>query len=439
MNHALTSETSCSPTRRFVVTTLLVTLLGLLLRTLLLSSQPASLDDFGVGLTAINYIESGQLGPIMWNHPDLSYILVYCALKLFGPGVIGLKVLSVVFGALSVTFVALVARRITRDETIALLAAFLWAIDSLSIDMSRQAVHEIYQSFFPLVGVYLAYRFRESGRSLWLVGSGVVFGLGIATKWNGAFPLAVTCCWLGVIILSDRELLLGERYARSALVAAALLVIPVVIYVMTFIPWLGRGYSLTEWVGLQQSMYRETSIHTGYKGTIKGDSNPAVWFVLPVSWDDLFDNRDSMDSRADDPSGQETVTVLMGLTNPLVWLLVIPAIVLAVRRGFRGRDEGLCFLTALFLGTYLPLLIVALSRPVWVCTALSVMPFGVIAVAYLICTWLTPVTTRKNYFIVYLVLVVLVAVPLYFLATGKGLSMPIAGDYLRQRIETKGY
>jgi len=419
--------------------TILVTLLGLILRSLYLSSQPASLDDFGVGLTAINYMDSGQLGPVMWNHPDLCYILVYYSLKLFGPGVVGLKGLSVLFGTLSITFIALVARRITRDENIALLAAFLCAIDSLSIDMSRQAVHEIYQSFFPVVGIYLAYRFRESGRSLWLAGSGVAFGLGIATKWNGVFPLVVVCGWLILVIWWESGLLKKEKCARTAHIAAMLIVLPVLVYVLTFIPWMKHGHSLEEWGRLQQSMYRETATHMGYKGTVKGDSNPALWFIIPVSWDDLIPEVDTSNTGRGDSSDDNSITILMGLTNPLVWLLGIPAFIHAGRRAFLQRDEGLCLLTALFAATYGPLVMVSFSRPVWVCTALSVMPYVVIAVAYLLSTCCPSFEKRKKMFIAYLTLVVMFAGPLYLLAIGKGLKMPIAREYLQQRLETKGY
>ena len=68
-----------------------ITLLALFLNGFQLASQPVSHDDFDVALSAINYMESGQLGPTMWNHPCLRNILVYYALRAFGSGVLGVK------------------------------------------------------------------------------------------------------------------------------------------------------------------------------------------------------------------------------------------------------------------------------------------------------------------------------------------------------------
>ena len=61
----------------------LITLYALLLNGFQLASQPVSQDDFDVALSAINYMESGQLGPTMWNHPYLRNILVYYACLLY--------------------------------------------------------------------------------------------------------------------------------------------------------------------------------------------------------------------------------------------------------------------------------------------------------------------------------------------------------------------
>ena len=66
-----------------------ITLWALFLNGFQLSRQPVSEDDYYVALSAINYMESGQLGPTMWNHPCLRNILVYYALHMFGTGVLG--------------------------------------------------------------------------------------------------------------------------------------------------------------------------------------------------------------------------------------------------------------------------------------------------------------------------------------------------------------
>jgi 4-amino-4-deoxy-L-arabinose transferase-like glycosyltransferase len=416
----------------------LLTLLALLLNTILLTSQPVSHDDFDVALSAINYMESGQLGPTMWNHPCLRNILVYGALRLFGSGVLGVKGVSLLLGTLCTPLVGLVALKIFRDSRVALIAALLWACDALVIDFSRQGINDIYLAFFPLAAIYLAYRFRESGNQGWLLASGIGFGLGLASKWSGLFPLAVTFFLL--LVAGHREGgSAGERLARYARLGALLGIVPVLVDLLTFLPWFGRGYSLSEWPALQRAMFLETSQHQGYhpKQWNDTDNRAWKWFVLPSVFVDPFMNMDTPDGNPAGklPDFEQSVTVELGYANPLVWLLVWPALLLVIRRGIKERDEGCCYLAGLFLAAYLPL--VASLRPIWMNTALSVLPYAIMAVAFLVWSVAGRFPKRQLALGLYLGAVLLVASPLYLLAIGKGTKIPWLKEHLVEQYMTQ--
>ncbi|KAF0220987.1 MAG: hypothetical protein FD174_700 [Geobacteraceae bacterium] len=417
------------PCQRFHIHLGFITLLGFFLRTLLLPSQPVTWDDYSVGLTAINYMESGQLGPIMWNHPELGNILVYSALRLFGTGLVGLKGMSVIVGVLSITLVGLVSRQLLRNETMALLAALLWALDPLAIDMSRQAVHEIYMAFFPLAGIYCISRYRMGRNHWWLLAAGAGFGLGLASKWSVAFPLVVSLAFL----INDfrRKGASGVPVpARMLFAAVSLMVLPAVIYILTFIPWFGQGHSVGEWLELHKDMYVETKLHVGYEELSRRDHRAYEWFIRPVSWRDSTFNNDTGEPMVEAESGKYFID-LIGVGNPFVWFLVIPAVLYLVRKCVQRRDEGLMYAAALFLASYLPLAF-TYSRPIFVNAALSVMPFAMMAVAHLVVSTLCTTRARKRIFALYLALVVFATVPLYFLAIGKGAEFPFLRDYFLQ-------
>ncbi len=416
------------PSRFFIIATVAVSCWALLLRCFLLPSQPITTDDFSVGLTAINYMESGNLGPVMWNHPDLCNILVYGTLKCFGSGVWGLKIWSVLFGTLSVTFVALLGRRLLVNEAAALLAATLWSLDSLSIDLSRQAVHEVYQSFFPLAAIWLALNFRHTSRFRWLVAGGLLFGAGLACKWSALFPCVAT---VGLLLLDIRRSDdgVGGRLTRCAAITASLLIIPAVVYLLTFAPWFGRGYSLSEWFDLQKSMYRETKLHTGYTPVVNRDHSAHAWFIYPVAWQDLNLNVAETGTDASAMTVEKNVTVLLAVSNPLVWLLVLPGLIAVIRVGFRDRNREMLFLAVLFASAYLPL-VLTFSRPIFMNTALTVMPYGVMMVGYLVVTLTSATSQRKTALFAYLFTVLLLSVPLYLLAIGKGNESPLLQRYL---------
>ena len=408
-----------------------ISLWALFLNVFLLGSQPVSGDDLYVALSGINYMESGQLGPTMWNHPCLRNILVYFALKSCGTGVLGVKGVSLLLGTLCTPLLGLVAMRIFKEPRIALVAAFLWACDPLVIDFSRQGINDIYLAFFPLLGIYLAYRFRESGNPWWLLGSGVGFGLGLASKWSSLFPLVATTVFVLTAVHAENSDNAKERFIRYCHAAVMLLVVPALVYLITFLPWFGRGYALSEWPALQRSMFLETSQHAGYTAKLWDDRDNRAykWFVVPSVFVDPFLNMDRAGGGTSAPrSFEDSATVVLGVANPLVWLLVIPAVFFVFRKAVRERAEGAFYLTALFLISYLPL--VLSPRPIWLNTALSVLPYAVMAVACFVWSMVSGLKRQRLALAAYLTLVLLVALPLYPLAIGKGMRIPVMREYL---------
>jgi 4-amino-4-deoxy-L-arabinose transferase-like glycosyltransferase len=426
MNEAMTQ-------RKTVWLLALITLLALFLNCFQLAGQPVSEDDYYVALSAINYTESGQLGPTMWNHPYLRNIIVYVALRAFGTGVMGAKGVSLLLGTLCTPLIGLVAQRLFKNNRIALIAALLWACDALVIDFSRQGINDIYLAFFPLAAIYLFFRFRESGIQAWLLGSGICFGLGLASKWSALFPQLVTFTLLVVIIHRETKGVLQQRLARYCHAAALLLLVPLLVYLLTFIPWFSRGYSLTEWPALQRSMYLETSQHVGYKPKPWDDRDNRAykWFVVPSVFVDPFMNMDSPESGKTLPKFEDSATVVLGVANPLVWLLVLPALCFVLRRALRERDEGAWYLAGLFLITYLPF--VLSPRPIWMNTSLTVLPYAIMAVAGFV--WRLAGHFRRAQLVLalYLLAVLVVASPLYLLACGKGMRIPVMKEYLTEK------
>lgn len=412
-------------TRRFALGLALLGALSLLVNLVQIGRQPVSADDLSVALTAINYMENGQLGPTMWNHPCLRNILVYGALRLFGSGVAGVKGVSLVLGILCTPLVGLVARRIFRDGRIALVAAFLWTVDALAIEFTRQGINDIYLAFFPLAAIWMVYLFRDSGNHLWLLGGGILFGLGLASKLSALLPLAVTLALLAWLQFGENRGALRRVAAGWFQLGVFLLLVPALIYLTTFLPWFERGYSLCEWGDLQRSMLLETSQHVGYKPKPWHDTDNRAWkwFVTPSVFVDPFLNMDIVDPALEHPSVEDSTTVVLGYANPLVWLLVLPALLVALGRGIRERDEGRLYLAGLFLIAYLPL--VATWRPIWMNTALSVLPYAVMLVAGLVWGAAARLPRPRLALGGYLAAVALVAAPLYLLAIGKGMRIPV--------------
>jgi predicted membrane-bound dolichyl-phosphate-mannose-protein mannosyltransferase len=131
------------------------------------------------------------------------------------------RLAGIVFGAILVALVYLLAATMFGRRRIAILAAAFVAIDGMSFVMSRIAMNDIFVAVF-IVAAYLLFWQIWSGRwarSAWwaLPLVGVLIGLAAATKWVGFYAMA------GLIILVLARSPLG-RLALVGMVALAAVV-----------------------------------------------------------------------------------------------------------------------------------------------------------------------------------------------------------------------
>lgn len=383
-----------------------VLLLGLILRVWGLSGASLTGDEISSVISAKNYLHGGSVGPTMWNHPNLRNLLLGMTISSGLSSFWAVKGASLLLGMLTLFFLVLVTREVTGSPVAGLAAGLLLAMDPLHIDFSRQAIHEIYMACFSLAGVWLCLLFLRKRRLLPLLAAGVCFGLGISSKWEPVFPLAVMGCYLLLRIIFSADLSRRAKAAQALLVTGALVALPLTVYLLTYLPWFLHGKDLADWVMLQQEMFRETVRHAGYNAYNYTISYSATdWFIKPVEFVDVI-------------FGGDGVKILIGITNPAVWCLVLPAMAYFLYCGVRERRGENLLVAALFWASYIPFL--ATSRPIWAHSAFTVFCFGLIMLA----ATLTRLAVRSGEWrgIVagYLLLVMVISAPLYLLAIGKG-------------------
>lgn len=362
-----------------------VTALAAVLRWQGVGEQPPLLDEANTALTAMGYVGGGQTLPTMPHHPNLRNLLVFASLRLLGTGSVGLRFFSLLLGTLSVPLVGLVVRAITRRPVAAGLAAFLLAVDPLHIAFSRQAIQEAHVVFFVLLGTWIVLvvlgRLEPLERgatvaladSVLLLLAGVVFGLAIASKYQAVFPLAVC-----LALVAARAMRLRDG-GLAALVAASFVAVPVTVLALTDAPWFARGYDLADWAFMRSAVFERMSAKYVPTATeLNPDRAAWGWFLEPLPGYASFS------------TAEGKPFVVVGTSNPPVWLLVLPsAFLAAARRSLRGRTLPL---QALFWATYLPF--VATGRPIFFLTALAVAPFafGLVAAAL---EEIVPATRRR--------------------------------------------
>jgi len=409
----LTANRRESADRLFLLGLLVLTALGAGLRLYGVAQQPPLLDETNSAFTAENYLQHGLFGPTMPFHPNLRNLVLYASTRLAGTGAVGLRGPSLLMGTLTIPLLGLVLARLIRDHRAAMLAMFFLAVDPVHVTFSRQAIQEVHTTFLLLVGVWfflLAYdpdwRLMRPG---WLPAAGIAFGLSAASKAHGLFPLVVC---LGLALwLAGRS----RRTAEMTLVVSSLTALPFAVYLLTYWPWFRRGYRLSEWFPMQWAQFGEMIEHAGYTTSSMLDTRPWQWFLRPLMGYGNFTQVE----------GVPVITIAMG--NPLVWLLVLPASVYLFRR--QKHRFAVVVLQLLFWASYLPL---ALSgRPVWLLSAVAVLPFAF----GLVGLWLSRILPHRatHWLAAYLSAVLLVSLLLYPMAIGRawdyGYLRPLAARF----------
>lgn len=110
------------------------------------------------------------------------------------------RIASLLSGTLVVPLTFMLGFRMTRgNRSLALCAAFLVAIDFMSVTLSRISMLDMVLAFWMMAGWYCAWRSLEEswnrmpGRWHWATMSALAFGVATACKWNGLFGALGAC------------------------------------------------------------------------------------------------------------------------------------------------------------------------------------------------------------------------------------------------------
>src|SRR5687768_12212608 len=196
-------------------------------------------------------------------HPPLGKWLIGIGIRAFDFTPAGWRVAPLIAGTLSVAILYLLARRLLGSTLAASVAAGLLTFDFLHFVMSRTAMLDIFVVFFGLIAFLCLIYDRDRGNSVagsgrilqqlsdrrWLFTAGAAAGGAVASKWSGLYLLAAV--WLMAVLHGaagrgahrHRETLRRE----GALLVIALVMIPAIVYVTSYVGRLDGELFATPW------------------------------------------------------------------------------------------------------------------------------------------------------------------------------------------------
>jgi 4-amino-4-deoxy-L-arabinose transferase-like glycosyltransferase len=404
---------------------LLIFVAGFILRIYGISLQPPTDDEVGAASAAVNYLEHGLFGQVMWYHPPLRNIVVFISGKVFGGfSAWGLRGGSLLLGSFSVPLLGYLVYGLFGRRSAAYLAAFFLCIDPLHISLSREAFQETTTTFFIVAGVLSSYYGLRRDSFILCCISGALFGLASASKWNGLFPWAVSAAayYLAPWMLEEMK----ERrrpFSRLLTVLSAYVAVPFVLYTAVYIPWMMRGYSFPELLSLQMWLVKHQYYWKGTPYTEDILSHRAYqWFLWPVAWVDFVFHQ-----------GRSYLNIAVG--NYLVWVLTLPSLYYAVREWLRNKSYELGYVIIVFTASYLPLILT--TRSIWVFIATPVLLFAFTLSSYAVSSLMERKVIGYRTVAAYLFAAVILSSLLYPMATFRALEYewmkPVAELYSPHR------
>ena len=287
----------------------------------------------------------------------------------------GWRLMSAVFGSLTVPLMYLFARKLWPNRLFAITAGTLVCFDGMFFVQSRIGMIDIFPIFLIILS-YTVFLFHLDSRTereslVTLLLTGVALGLAVAAKWIALAALVSIVFFLvmrpvmrrvGLSLgqgdgawrwgLTDGPSLPGaarsSRYTPYALVA--FVAIPLVIYLASWIPFFTRGqfHTLADLVDYQKQAYI-------YHATLTA-THPygSPWFSWPFLYRPVAYYYEYQGLGVDQFSHHSLVAGMIDVGNPVIWWASIPAVLSLPYFVLRHRSWPAALIFVGFVTQYLP-------------------------------------------------------------------------------------
>jgi dolichyl-phosphate-mannose-protein mannosyltransferase len=310
------------------------------------------------------------------EHPPLAKLLVAASIGILGDNPFGWRIPSVVFGTVSILLMYGIARRVSADVYVGLVAAALLAFDNLAFVHSRIFTLDIFQFAFMLLGMY----WYVSGRPIL---AGIGFALAALCKIGGVFGLFAITVYEVLLLIGGGRPLLDRAYAAARRLARMILA-----FLLVFLLLLGLLDRL--WVGYSQPFEHVHRIIT-YGAALRRPSGPSGIESYPWQWlwndtEIPYIKLEQQVKRGEEIIENRPIVLFLGAMNPYVlqlWPLGLAFVAWEWWRRRPGARLGALAL-AWFVMTYAPFLAASLigQRISYLFYFLPTLPAVVLAGSY---------------------------------------------------------
>ena len=400
-------------------------------------------DEIYHARTAYEFIHG--LDVYEWTHPPLGKIFISLGIRLFGMTPFGWRIAGVMFGILMLPFMYLFAKKITLRTDISFVTCVIFAFDFMHFTQTRIATIDVYITFFVLLMYFFMYSYYKVSfydttikkTFVPLLLCGVSFGLGVACKWTGIYAGAGLCViFFLTLIKRYREFLFAKEnpdFENSTYICSVFLkntfktllfcilsfiIIPVIIYVLSYIPYL-----MSEGGGLGEIIKNQRDMFIYHSKTVLSSTHPysSMWYEWIIMKRPIWYY-----------SGEISESLKEGISafgNPLVWYPSIATLIFMLFRSVIKKDKIAIFISIGYLAQLIPWVFV--DRVVFIYHYFPSTVFMVLSIGYTLHILTSRFKKLKLLPYLYAVFVVLMFVAFYPVLSGMAVNPRYVYNYLK--------
>jgi len=270
------------------------------------------------------------------THPPMGKNFIALGIRAFGMTPFGWRFPGTLAGILMIPLMYVFGLLMFRSNFWATFTAFIFTFDFMPFVQTRIATIDSYVTLFILASYLCMYAYCKDRRLIYLAGSGLFIGLAISVKWQGLYA-ALGLPFIFFPVLYD----LYRKNKKQAYITFAscfgfFVAIPLVVYLLSYIPFVQDRDFLPTVIANQQHMF---SYHSELLETHPFASR---WWEWPLVIRPIFYYANTIDGLRQGISS---------FGNPAVWWFGIFATFCAM---LNWRDKDSQFLLIAYAAQFLP-------------------------------------------------------------------------------------
>jgi len=301
--------------------------------------------------TAEDYLSGRE--PFEKTHPPLGKLLISAGISVFGFNPFGWRIMGVLFATFMLPTMYLLGKEIIGSWLGGLFSSILLMLDFMHFTMGRIATIDTFLVFFLLMSQLFFYKYTkkviENG---WVTSlnhyfvSIIFLSLGFSVKWTAMFTLFSYLFYIGLLRFylplkngefKDKFILKNRRIVYASILTVLIFV---VVYLLSYVPYIGIKYSFND-------VYREQWYMLNYHSELSAThpfSSP--WWSWPLLLRPVWLYVAEF--------GKSYVSTITLMGNPIIWWFGFFSVISLFERVLKEKNLRYSLINILFIFQWIP-------------------------------------------------------------------------------------